>query len=169
MFYVSACSLAVLLDNAKKYKSVRSKLVPPQGLRLWIKQLAERLVQHNPSEAHIRMLRCIDALVACSSFVDREPFDLGEFQRTGDAHLEHYAWLSQHFAGEDIWRYKPNHHQFFHLLHTVAPKHGSPSTYGRWADESLGGQFAKAALRRGGKASPSITSLPLMQRVAALG
>ena len=57
----------------------------------------------------------------------------------------------------------------FHLLHTVAPKHGSPNTYWCWADESLAGQFAKAALRRGGKASPSITSLRLMQRVAALG
>ena len=158
-----------MIKRAGKSPKLKSKGAESRGLRLWIKQLAERLVQHHPSEAHIRMLCCIDALVACSSFVDREPFDLGEFQRTGDAHLEHYAWLSQHFADEDLWRYKPKHHQFFHLLHTVAPKHGSPNTYWCWADESLGGQFAKAALRRGGKASPSITSLRLMQRVAALG
>ena len=152
-----------------KSPKLHTKGAESRGLRPWILQLAKRLVAHCPDEAHIRMVCCIDALVACSSFVDREPFDLGGFQRTGDAFLEHYAWLSQHFAGEGLWRYKPKHHQFFHLLHSVAPKHGSPNTYWCWADESLGGQFAKAALRRGGKANPSIISLRLMQRVAALG
>ena len=119
-----------MIKSAGKSPKLKSKGAESRGLRLWIKQLAERLAQHNPSEAHIRMSCCIDALVACSSFVDREPFDLGEFQRTGGAHLEHYAWLSQHFAGEDLWRYKPKHHQFSIFCTLLPQSMGLPTPIG---------------------------------------
>ena len=50
-----------MIKRAGKSPKLKSKGAESRGLRLGIK-LAERLVQHNPSEAHIRMLCCIDAL-----------------------------------------------------------------------------------------------------------
>ena len=155
-----------LPDQSPKLKC---KGAESRGLRPFIVRLAKKLLMHNPDEAHIKMVVCIDALVVCSTVVDKEPFCLKEFQRSGDAFLAAYQWLSQHYAEEGLWRYKPKHHLFHHLLHDIADKHGSPNTYWCWADESLAGQFAKAALRRGGRATGSHMSKSLMDRVSSLG
>ena len=147
---------------------LKTKGAEARALRPWIKMLAEELVQHEPDEAHIQMLCCIDALVACSAAVDLEPFNLDQFQRTGDAFLQSYEWLSFHFHEQGLWKYKPKHHMFYHLLYTVAPRHGSPHNYWCWQDESLGGLFAKAAKRRGGRANSSFIAKSLMSRVSSL-
>ena len=133
------------------------------------KSLALMLLQQNAgSEYFQHVLAAIDGLIACSAEVDKEPFNLHAFQKMGNEFVQHYFWLSQQDEDGVFFRVKPKMHQFLHLLHEVAPRHGSPNLYWNWADEGLGGRLSKVALRRGGKSTPSRISEAVLKRVAAL-
>ena len=150
---------------------LKAKAAECRHLQPWCLELAKEILQARPGQASIHMVAAADALIACSKAADERPFDLPKFQRLGMEFLRHYKWLGLHVHadGDTLWRFKPKHHIMGHLLYQVAPWHGAPSLYWCWLDESLGGQLAKAAVRRGGKASASRTSWDIMQKVAALG
>ena len=150
---------------------LKSKGAECRHLQPFVLKLAGLLVDHHHAEEKfLQMMSVADALVACSKAVDADPFCLARFQELGDSFLKHYIWLNQNLGQDGVlWRLYPKHHMFWHLLHTVAPRNGSPRDYWNWRDESFGGQLALVAKRRGGKAIPSHVAWELLQRVAALG
>ena len=158
-----------MIKKQGKRPKLRSKAAECRGMQGFAKELALLLVRKKPGQEYfVKVLQGIDALIARSKAVDAEPWSLAEFQRTGNMFLELCHWLHDVSQENDLWPIKPKHHQLEHLVADVAPKHGSPNLYWCWLDESLGGKFAKAALRRGGKSTTALSSQNLMLRVAAL-
>ena len=167
---IGQLSLGMIKGKAEPPK-LKCKGMECRGIQPFCLQLAKDMYAHHSDEFCLHMVAAADALVSCSRSVDTTPFDLAKFQELGNQFLEHVQWLNQHVAEADegvLWRLMPKHHMFRHLLLEVAPRHGPPNLYWCWLDESLGGQFAKAALRRGGKHNPDRISVDLLQRVAAL-
>ena len=147
---------------------LRSKAAESRGIQGFAKELALKFAEVYPSQCALKIVYAIDALLACSAAVSSVPFDVQELQRTGNAFLEACSWLHNFSEDDNLWRMKPKHHMFKHMIAEVAPKQGSPNLYWCWADESLGGKLSKAAARRGGKHNPELISQHLMTRVSAL-
>ena len=145
-----------------------ARLQKAEAFKALPKELALKFAEVYPSQYALKIVFAIDALLACSAAVSSVPFDVQELQRTGNAFLEACSWLHNFSEDDNLWRKKPKHHMFKHMIAEVAPKQGSPNLYWCWADESLGGKLSKAAARKGGKHNPELISQHLMTRVSAL-
>ena len=135
-----------MLKQTGQSPKLKSKAAECRGSQGFALELAMEMARLDPSEHNILVLQCVDALVACSAVVTALPFNLAEFQRLGHHFLDSCHQLHAWGEEDNVWRIKPKHHMFKHMLVTVAPAQGSPALYWNWTDESLGGKFAKMAL-----------------------
>ena len=147
-----------------KGPKLRARAGEARGLIEFACQVAESKLSDDDVYEHTIKL-CAKHLHACYDCLSRDNFSHEIMAANCKSFCTLYIALSDQASNKKFWRVKPKLHMFQELCEMSGDT--IPSMNWCYRDEDFGGGMAAISRRRGGKNSPSSTSLHTLQRFYA--
>ena len=137
--------------------SLRSKAAQCRGLQPLLPILAGLLNEVHDTDHSKAVLDLCLAFNSLRQAVSVD-WDLPEAKVALATFLKVYRVLQQEGAERNVWQMMPKCHLLYHLVHQTCQHQGRVQHFWNYAEESLGGRYAKMAFSRGGPSTRGRTA-----------